>query len=251
LRVDSWVDERLDPEKSTRAAMLYLKDLYGMFGCWRLALSAYNSGENKLNKVLSQEDANEYDEICSSRNLKRETKEFFPRFLAMAHIAKNPVKYGFPCISEGNRETKHEFVTIDGKRSLESLAKAMEIAPEQLAEINPALLRGQTPGDGSPFPLRVPLGKKEIVVAKLEALPKDSGQPHIVHVVGTGDNVHRICRRYHVVRTQLASLNPDINFRRRLRAGSRIVVPAQGVQTKKGLRNDRVSWAHDKATDHN
>ncbi len=60
LRVDSWVDERLDPQKSTKAAMLYLKELYGMFGCWRLALSAYNSGENKLNKVLCQEDASEY-----------------------------------------------------------------------------------------------------------------------------------------------------------------------------------------------
>ena len=59
LRVDSWVDERLDPARSTEAAMLYLKDLYGMFGCWRLALSAYNSGENKLNRVLCQEDAAE------------------------------------------------------------------------------------------------------------------------------------------------------------------------------------------------
>ena len=73
LRVDSWVDERLDPRRSTQAAITYLKDLYGMFGCWRLALSAYNSSENKMNKVLCQEDANEYDEICSSRHLKRES----------------------------------------------------------------------------------------------------------------------------------------------------------------------------------
>lgn len=251
LRVDSWVDERLDPEKSTRAAMLYLKDLYGMFGCWRLALSAYNSGENKLNKVLSQEDANEYDEICTSRNLKRETKEFFPRFLAMAYIAKNPGKYGFPKTSEGNFAPKCEFASVDGKRSLEVLAKAMNMSPDHLADLNPALLRSETPGDGMTYPLRVPLGKKETLVAKLDGLPAESGQPHIVHVVGAGDNLHRICRRYHVERSHLAAINPDVNFRRRLRAGSKIVIPAHKVQTKKALRNDRVSWVRDKAFQHN
>ena len=78
LRVDRWVDERLDPRRSTEAAMLYLKDLYGMFGCWRLALSAYNSGENKLNKVLCAEDASEYDEICSSRKTQTRDTRVFP-----------------------------------------------------------------------------------------------------------------------------------------------------------------------------
>jgi len=251
LRVDSMVDERLDPQKSTRAAMLYLKDLYGMFGCWRLALSAYNSGENKLNKVLSQEDANEYDEICTSRNLKRETKEFFPRFLAMAHIAKNCGKYGFPRVSEKNFAPQHEFVTVEGKRSLEALAKAMSISPDHLADLNPALVRNETPGDGVAYPVRIPLGKKEILVAKLDSLPTQSGKPHIVHVVGAGDNLHRICRRYRVERAQVAALNPDINFRRRLRTGAKVVVPAHKVQTKKATRTDRVSWSQNKITDHN
>ena len=106
LRVDSWVDERLDPERSTRAAMLYLKDLYGMFGCWRLAFSAYNSGENKLNRVLCQEDADEYEEICSSRRLKKETREFWPKFQAIAQIAKNPKKYGFQPIKRPSLRRK-------------------------------------------------------------------------------------------------------------------------------------------------
>lgn len=251
LRVDSWVDERLDPEKSTRAAMLYLKDLYGMFGCWRLALSAYNSGENKLNKVLSQEDASEYDEICTSRNLKRETKEFYPRFLAIAQIAKNPGKYGFPRIVEKRSQPKYEFVTVDGKRSLDALARAIHISPDYLSEINPAILRNQTPGDGGPYPLRVPLGKKETLVAKLDSLPVDSEKPHLVHVVRAGDNVNRLCRRYHVEKTQLAALNPDVNLRRRLRAGSRIVVPAQKVQTRRAVRTERVSMARDTIIDHN
>ncbi|MBI4966088.1 MAG: transglycosylase SLT domain-containing protein [Desulfomonile tiedjei] len=241
LKVDSWVDERLDPEKSTKAAMLYLKDLYGMFGCWRLALSAYNSGENKLNKVLCQEDANEYDEICTSRSLKRETREFFPRFQAMAHIAKNPEKYGFPTRSEKVQEAKHEFATIEGNYSLDSLAKAMALTQEKLVQMNPALIRGQTPSNGSPYPLRVPLGKKEVLSAQLERIPVESREAHIVHVVHSKENVFQLCKRYQTDKSQLAALNPDINFRRRLRPGSKIVVPAPKIQTKKSLRNDRLS----------
>ena len=149
LRVDSWVDERLDPQKSTKAAMLYLKDLYGMFGCWRLALSAYNSGENKLNKVLCQEDASEYDEICSSPRLKRETREFFPRFLAMAHIAKNPEKYGFARLPDKAEEPKHDLITVDGSYSLETLARTMGVPRSRLAALNPALIRGSTPAGPS------------------------------------------------------------------------------------------------------
>jgi len=240
LRVDSWVDERLDAEKSTKAAMLYLKDLYGMFGCWRLALSAYNSGENKLNKVLCKEDANEYDEICTSRSLKRETREFFPRFQAIAYVAKNPEKYGFPPRSEKPQETKHEFVTVDGSYSLESLAKAMGLSPEHLADVNPALIRGQTPS-GSPYPLRVPVGKKEVLVAKLDSIPSESREAHITHVVHSKENLYQICKRYQTDKAQLATLNPDVNFRQRLRPGCKIVVPAPKVQTKKSLRNDRLS----------
>jgi membrane-bound lytic murein transglycosylase D len=242
LRVDSWVDERLDSEKSTKAAMLYLKDLYGMFGCWRLALSAYNSGENKLNKVLCQEDANEYDEICTSRRLKRETREFFPRFQAIAHIAKNPEKYGFPPVSGKPWEVKHEFVTVEGNYSLESLCKPMGLSREHLAEINPALIRGQTPSNGSPYPLRVPVGKKEVLIAQLERIPEEKRDAHIVHVVHSRENLHQICRQYETDKSKLAALNPDVNFRHRLRVGSKIVVPAPKIQSKKSLRNGRLSW---------
>src|SRR5208337_1207257 len=125
LRVDSWVDERLDPEASTKAAMLYLKDLYGMFGCWRLALSAYNSGENKLNQVLCQEDADDYDEVCSSPRLKRETREFFPRFQAIAHIAKNPEKFGFAAPNGTTEDSKNDQIPIESCYSLQTLAKAI------------------------------------------------------------------------------------------------------------------------------
>jgi membrane-bound lytic murein transglycosylase D len=246
LRVDSWVDERLDPQKSTKAAMLYLKDLYGMFGCWRLALSAYNSGENKLNKVLCQEDASEYDEICSSPSLKRETREFFPRFLALAHIAKNPEKYGFARLPDKEGEPKHELITVEGSYSLETLAKSMGVPRSRLAALNPALIRGATP-TGPPYSLRVPSGKKEILAAKLKDTRPEPSRRHIVHVVNKGDSLSKILQRYGIRKSQLAGLNPDVNFRHRLRRGQKIVVPAEASETTKRQvrKGERLSRLND------
>lgn len=242
MRVDSWVDERLDPEKSTKAALLYLKDLYGMFGCWRLALSAYNSGENKLNKVLCQEDADEYDEICSSKRLKRETKEFYPRFQAIAHIAKNAGKYGFSPLNSKSSETKYEFVPVEGSYSLAVLADAVGASPAILADLNPALVRDMTPPQGPPYPLRVPLGKREILLAKIEDMTPTQTEERTVHVVHRGDNVWKICKRYGINKQQLAELNPDINLRRRLRQGLKVVVPTHKARTKATVRKpDRLS----------
>ena len=244
LRVDSWVDERLDPEKSTKAALLYLKDLYGMFGCWRLALSAYNSGENKLNKVLCQEDADGYEEICSSRKLKRETKEFFPRFHAIAHIAKNPMKYGFQPLKCQASDQKYELVPVNGCHPLTTLAKEMDVPADELVNLNPALLRAMTPAEGSSYSLRVPLGKRQILAKKLDELTPEPPASQIVHVVDRGDNVLKICHRYGIDKHQLAELNPDVNLRRRLRRGAKIVVPAHTLKTKALVRKrDRLSQA--------
>jgi len=246
LRVDSWVDERLDPKKSTKAAITYLKDLYGMFGCWRLALSAYNSGENKLNKVLCQEDADEYDEICSSRRLKRETKEFFPRFQAIAHIAKNPQKYGFAPLREKADDAKDELAPIEGSYSLGTLAKCIGCSPDVLADMNPALVRNMTPASGPPYPLRVPLGQRQALAVKLKDVGPEPTEHQTVHVVNRGDNLHRICVRYGIDKHKLAELNPDVNLRRRLRRGAKLVVPVAKAKSKKSARRaQRFSSSHD------
>lgn len=227
LRVDSWVDERLDPEASTKAAMIYLKDLYGMFGCWRLALSAYNSGENKLNKVLCQEDANEYDEICSSPRLKRETREFWPRFQAIARIARNPEKYGFAPLKLRPYSNGNQRVTVQGSYSFERLAQLAGMTPEDFQDLNPALIRGKTPADGPPCSVKVPNGKKELLVAQLKDAHPETPKEHMVHVVNKGDNVGKILSRYKVTKSELVNSNPDVNLRRRLRKGDKIVIPVE------------------------
>jgi len=241
LRVDSWVDQRLDPWKSTTAAMLYLKDLYGMFGCWRLALSAYNSGENKLNKVLCQEDASEYEEICSSRRLKRETREFWPRFQAIAQIARNPQKFGFSAPKTRPYLAKHELTPIKGPYSLATLAQLAGVSKETLSGINPALIRGMTPNRGPAYELRVPMSRAEILAGRIEQTPTEPPRGHIVHVVNKGDSVWRILKRYRVSRAVLASFNPDVNLRQTLRRGAKIVIPVQKKRERKARKGDRIS----------
>jgi membrane-bound lytic murein transglycosylase D len=231
LRVDSWVDERLDPRKSTQAAITYMKDLYGMFGCWRLALSAYNSGENKMNRVLCQEDANEYDEICSSRHLKRETREFVPRFQAIAHIAKNPERYGFARMENEDDDSKYELAPVEGSYPLEKIAAATSTAYDELLELNPGLIRNVTPPSPS-YQIRVPAGKKETLVAALQRLEPVETQQHLVHVVNKGDSLTKILKQYGLKKTQLAHLNPDVNFQHKLKPGSKLVVPTQKAQSK-------------------
>ncbi|MCA1960056.1 MAG: transglycosylase SLT domain-containing protein [Desulfomonile sp.] len=247
LRVDSWVDERLDPEKSSKAAMLYLKDLYGMFGCWRLALSAYNSGENKLNKVLCREDATEYDEICSSRGLKRETKEFWPRFQAIAQIARNPEKYGFPSREEKRYERNHALAPVEGCHSLQKIAGLIGVSASELTRLNPALVRGMTPPGGDSYPLRVPLEKKELLARCLADVPSEEQRSHIVHVVSRGDSVAKILNRYQVDRAHLTGSNPDVNFRRRLRTGEKIIIPVMRKELPKAhpASSSRLSQVQD------
>jgi len=244
LRVDRWVDERLDPAKSTKAAMIYLKDLYGTFGCWRLAISAYNSGENKLNRVLCQEDAQEYHEICSSPSLKRETKEFFPKFLALTTIAKNREKYGFAPIPEIHQDEKTEQVSIRGSYSLETLATAAGTDEDSLARLNPSLVRGMTPPQGAPHSLRLPVGTRSILLSNLDKMPEDKAKTHVTHVVTRGDNVLRILKRYKVSKTQLAKANPDLNLRRKLPQGAKIVVPLEKTPNKKQASTGRISKAN-------
>lgn len=242
LRVDSCVDERLDPRKSTKAAMLYLKDLYGMFGCWRLALSAYNSGENKLNKVLCAEDASEYDEICSSKRLKRETREFFPRFQALAMIARNPRKFGFAPLNQRGTQDQFELVSVDGGYALKDLAWAIGVPFNRLTGMNPGLFRGITPAAGPPIKLRVPRGRKELLASKLNDVPQMGGKQHIVHVVHRGDNLATILKRYQISKTQLAKLNPDVNLRRSLRRGAKLIVPvSEKAGAKKSRKPERLS----------
>ncbi len=164
LRIDSLVDERRDPIKSTEAAALYLKELHEMFGDWELSLAAYNSGEWRVARILANTGAPDFWSMRKQGYLPSETSEYVPRFLAAVRIAKDPTEYGFEAPARAATPFHFETVNVDRQVSLRTAAGLCGVATAELEELNPALRRGITP---SGYALRVPTGAAEPLRAAL------------------------------------------------------------------------------------
>src|SRR5512136_556710 len=145
LRIDQWIDERKDPVKATTAAALYLKELYGMFnGDWYLATAGYNAGENKILRAISMYNTSNFWEISQGSYLKRETKEYVPKLLAAAIIAKDPARYGFSDIAY-LPAIEFETVKLPSRTDLELVAKLSGTTYETIRDLNPDLKHWCTP----------------------------------------------------------------------------------------------------------
>ena len=210
LRVDSWVDERYDPEKSTVAAAAYLRDLYAQFGSWSLAQAAYNAGEMKVARAIQKTGSSDFWELAESRYLKRETKDFVPQIHAAAVIGRDPDRYGF----EFDDADPAAAVAVDTVRvppgtDLRRLATASGMPHETLRALNRVLVRGVTP-PGKPWELRVPAGSEDAVLTALVPrrpapstrfaagkTTRVASSGH-VHVVRPRDTVSSIAKQYGV-----------------------------------------------------
>src|SRR6185369_48279 len=134
LRQTWWIDERSDPEKSTRAAARHLKDLYQEFGDWYLAMAAYNSGPFRVQRALDKTGADNFWTLAEKRALPKETINYVPNILALTIIGKNPEKYGFSIVSAPSVETDR--VTVDKATDLRVIAEAIDVPIEELRALN-------------------------------------------------------------------------------------------------------------------
>ena len=236
LRVDSYVDERRDPVKSTVAAARYLRDLYDLFGTWPLAMAAYNAGEGKVMRALHTAQAESFSDIAKTRLIRRETKEYVPRFMAATIIAKNPDRYGFP----QNDVRPHQFEEVVVRRPIhfKTIANVTGISYQELKVLNPELRRDATPPDDPEYHLKVPVGTRAKVEQLLERAPTHKFAPlpvpvKVRHVksesesghwyrVRVGDSLEKIAKRFNISVKTLKSNNnltgPTI------KAGSRLVI---------------------------
>lgn len=170
LRVDKFVDERRDPEKSARAAARYLKDLYNIFGSWDFALAAYNAGEGKIMRTMSSVGSQDFWDVISHRKIKRETKEYVPRFIAASIIAKEPEKHGFDDVNyEPSRE--YEEVLLPPQTTLSSIAKAIDENEDVIKSLNPSIKHGFLPPD-TYYPVKIPKEKKDMLTKNIHLLEK-------------------------------------------------------------------------------
>lgn len=174
LRVDSWVDERMDAQKSTEAAANYLRDLYDMFESWDLAAAGYNAGEDKVRSAIDRFKISDFWEI-SEYTLPEETRDYVPKLIAALIIAKNPEKYGFTQIQYQKPEP-FEKAAVPAQRSLRDISRISGIKYERLSELNPSLIKGFTP-PGDAYEINVPVGYKAIVEAKYDEIASSGEAP--------------------------------------------------------------------------
>ena len=242
LKVNRYIDERSDPEKSTRAAARYLSDLYAMFKDWNLVLAAYNWGEGKVQRLIDRSGRNDFWDLLElKRNFPKETKNHVPLIMASIILARNPEKYGLP--KELDRPLVFDRVSVSKPTDLRVAAKLMGLTTAQLKELNPAL-RGQITPPGYPdFELRVPAGTSPETIGKLAALPaaKVPAQPDYGarYRVRPGDTMNKIASRLGVTVAALQSAN---NIQpSSLKAGMWLAIPS--VKTGAATSKARTSGA--------
>jgi len=229
LRIDQWVDERKDPVKATTAAALYLKELYGMFkGDWYLAAAGYNAGENKILRAINMYNTSDFWEISRGSYLKRETKEYVPKLLAAAIIAKDPARYGFSDIAY-LPAIEFETVKIPSRTDLELVAKLCGTTYETIRELNPDLRHWCTPPNYPDYELKLPKGTKQQFELEYAKVPEDRRFTEKVlytnYQARKKDTLKTVARRFGTSPEALTELN-GLSKNTRL-AGRRLVVPVK------------------------
>ena len=220
-----YVDERRDPEKSTRAACLYLRDLYKEFDHWYLALSAYNAGSGRVNRATRLHQTSDFWQLHS---LPRDTRNYIPYFLAASIMGKNPDFYGFSEKGIQGNPWEYETVTIEKSADLSVLAMAAGIKLKLLKDYNPELRQSATPADGL-YSLKLPKGSKTQFTEQFNALPEDQrfSPQYVFHRVRNGESLWTISHKYKVSQHDIASIN-KIKNRSLIRIGQKLTIPLRG-----------------------
>ncbi|ACN16707.1 MltD2 [Desulforapulum autotrophicum HRM2] len=207
LKRDYYVDERLDPVKSTHAAIAYLKELHGMFGDWATVLAAYNCGEGRVLRIIRQQNINYLDNFWDLyEKLPRETSRYVPRFLATIHILKNldQFKFDATCPAE---PFEFEICTVNKQLRLKDIAREIQVEPSLLKDLNPELRYALLPPEE--YEVRIPAEKAGLFLAKLDSINSSFTPPtrYAYHKVRKGETLSGIAKRYHTSIHQLTLIN--------------------------------------------
>jgi soluble lytic murein transglycosylase-like protein/LysM repeat protein len=236
LRIDRWVDERRDPVKSTRAAAAYLKDLHDYYGRWFLATAAYNAGPGSVDKALRQSQAKDFWSIKAKAELSEETRNFVPKFIAIALIASDPEKYGFHDIRY-LPPLDYEEVELVAPMKLDVLAQLAETDVSTVKELNPALLRAVTPLGEPRFRVNLPVGKAATYLAKAndkilekELVKEKEAAKVVTHEVKKGETLFSIARFYGLTVRALMDFNGLKT--QRVRIGQKLGILLQGIRAQ-------------------
>ncbi len=217
-----WVDERQDPEKATRAAARDLRELYGQFGDWYLAMAAYNSGAGTVQHAVERTGYADFWELYRRNVLPKETKNYVPIILALTLISKDPARYGIEF--EPEPPLKADAVKPGQPIDLRLVAETIDTDLETLRALNPQLLRLVTPADPE-FVLQLPEGTSERFLAEIAAIPAEKWVSWRRHKVEEGETLSGIAKRYRILPAEIAEAN-DLPVGAPLEQGQKLIIPA-------------------------
>src|SRR5438876_7649065 len=233
-----WIDERQDPEKATRAAAQHLRDLYGLYGDWYLAMAAYNCGPGNVQKGIERTGYADFWELYRRNVLPKETKNYVPIILALTLIAKDAAHYGIHV--ERDDPVPTDVVKPGRAIDLRLVAESIDVDVETLHQFSPSLLRLATPDDPS-FELHLPKGTAEKFSASIADIPPEKWVSWRRHKVAPGDTLTSIAKKYRVTPAAIASAN-NLEKGEALSAGDKLIIPAAqpASETKSRLVQYRV-----------
>ena len=223
LRVDWWVDERADPERSTRAAARFIKDLYRQFNDWPLTLAAYNAGGGRVRRALSNTAASSFWELLDRTAVPAETRGYVPTFFATMAIIGDPEAYGFrleePAIADDKR------VEVEGPVSLAHVAQVAGIEEDALRAMNPAYRKGLLPPGKAT--LVVPAEVAPAIAARATTMKRDDDAIAIcTFTLRDGDSLRQLARSIGTSVDTLLAMN-DLRTGEEVRGGDAIYLPVR------------------------
>jgi len=212
-------DDRLDPEKATRAAAKHLKELYARYGDWYLAIAAYDCGAGAVDRAVERTGYADYWELLKRHALPKETASYVPIIVAMTIMAKNPNDYGLEDI-QLDAPVQYDSIQLTAPTNLNLVADATMQPLSEIQELNPSLLRVLAPAG---FEVHIPKGSAESTKAALESVPAANRQAWRLHHVQPGDTLQTIARTYHLPAERITAVNRATDS---LESGDVLFIPA-------------------------
>jgi membrane-bound lytic murein transglycosylase D len=237
IRTSSF-DERFDPEKATRAAAKYLKDLYAHYGDWYLAIAAYNCGTGVVDRAVERTGYADYWELLKRHALPQETARYVPIIVAMTIVAKNAKDYGLENI-EADPPIEYDSVQMTAPTNLNLIADATMQPLSVIRDLNPSLLRTAAPAG---FEVHVPKGSGQTMQAALETVPATNRLAWRLHHVESGDTIEAIAKSYHLAPEHIIAVNRSADS---LEAGDVLLIPAVYHEERQPVRS-QARYAHAK-----
>lgn len=227
LKIDSYVDERREPEKATKAAIKFLSKLHAELGDWYLAVAAYNAGEKTLENAINKYETRDFWQLAVSEGLQLETKRYVPKLIAAILIARNPEQYGFTGINHF-KPIHYDTIEVPAGTDLEAVAVTANASVKELRTLNNELLKDQAPSNQEVYTLKIPAGTRELVAANIDKLYPVATTKFITHTVKKGETVSTICELYSVSKINLLKANKLHTAS--LKQGLRLQVPVSSTQ---------------------